>query len=194
MRKIIITLLVVLSLGFESKAQVDAQTFTRFGYEFNVGTFDNEYIRLNHSVSLNKQLSNKFLFGVQLGRSYLSSRGMGNYDADSKYFFREERQTLIGGIGRYYILDKKITPFAEGRIGITFGDKTERISPTFGGVIGYSLRFKKASAISIGYHPEFVRYFSSTYFTDGKGETVYRVDNFHPKNKISHNLLINIIF
>lgn len=192
-----IKFLLILVVCFVCKNQLLAQKVERkggFSYEFNFGSFNEEYNRIVNNLSYYQALGSKSQVAFRFGQAHLSSTGAIENLYEENIYFRKEVQTLIGGSYRYYVLKNKFTPILEGRVGISMGNRINKVSPSFGILAGYTFRVNNLKSISLGYNIEKTKYFASTYHTDGTGESVYRVDNFHPIRKMAHNVFINFIF
>lgn len=192
-----IKFLLILVVCFVCKNQLLAQKVERkggFSYEFNFGSFNEEYNRIVNNLSYYQALGSKSQVAFRFGQAHLTQTGDVSRNELEKFFFRSEVQTLIGGSFRYYIINDIFSPMVEGRAGVSIGNKTNKVNPSIGLLAGYTFRINNLKSISLGYHIENTNYFSSTYHTDGTGESVYRVDNFHPIRKIAHNVFVNFIF
>lgn len=177
--------------------QAGAQVTERkggFSYEFNFGTLNREFNRIVNNLSYYQSISPKTQVAFRFGQAHLTQTGDVSRNELEKFFFRSEVQTLIGGSFRYYIINNRFSPMVEGRAGVSIGNKTNKVNPSIGLLGGYTFRINNLKSISLGYHIENTKYFASTYNTDGTGESVYGVDNFHPIRKIAHNVFVNFIF
>lgn len=189
--------LLLLSLIYFAQTKCYAQEKARtggFSYEMNVGFFTKSYTRINPDLSYYHRIKPTFLLGLVAGRTHLLSNDGAGILEGKRLFLRAENQTSLALASRYYLVNKKITPLLEARIGANVGDRTGRITPSVSLLAGYAMMFSNLRSISVGYHPQYVQYFASTYHTDAGGETVYRVDNFHPIRRIAQHFFINFLF